>query len=195
MGNLALKIFTENIKGNSMTMHEESSIFLVKRNSGSISGWKRVIAAIVFNQTGHELRMRQDWEDEKNSVTNFPKYKTFFILKKGEEESPRGQSGEPVKDDCKVQSNDGSNSVLFLQGARRGSESVAECRKSRWRRKSKGGKETTDGKSSEAQIPGEGTSQEESKQRRSDYTRAGLPVGMGDSAALDPPGTAQGVQG
>ena len=87
LGNLALKISTKNLEGNSMSMHGETPIYLVKRNSGSLTGWKRVVAAVIFNQTGHELCLRQDWEEEKNGMMDFPNYKTLFILKKGEEES------------------------------------------------------------------------------------------------------------
>ena len=84
LGNLALKIFAEKLDNNSMSIHGEHSIYSVKRNSGPLAGWKRVIAAVIFNQTGHELLLRQDWGEEKNCTMDFPNYKTFFILNKGE---------------------------------------------------------------------------------------------------------------
>ena len=184
MKNLALKIFTGNSDDHSMSGNGENSIYSVERNGGKLTGWKRVVAAVTFNKSGHELRLRQDWNEEKNCMMDFPKYKTFFIQKRQEEESPQGRPGESVKDGCEVQSNDEQSSVHSLvEKTKQSSDSTAKCKTSRRLRKSRGKIEITNGESGKGNSPEKDSSQEESKQQNSDCTKAGLPVGTKDFAA------------
>ena len=108
---MALKIFTLNLGTNSTCMHGGTSIYWAKRNSGSLTGRKRVVAAVIFTHAGHELHLRHDWRDQKIGGTDFPKHRTFFILKGERDDTSPGQPEEQVKDKCEVQSNDGPNSV------------------------------------------------------------------------------------
>ena len=145
------------------------------------------MAAVIFTHTGHELHLQHDWRDESVSSADFPKYKTFFILRKKSEDISPDKPGEQVKDQREVQSNDESNSVHSLEEARRDSERTAERRTSRWLRKSRDGKDGTKDKLGEVQIAGKSTSKEESRQRNSSGAKAGLLVGTDEGAAIDTP--------
>ena len=50
---------------------------------------ERVVAAVIFTHAGHELHLRHDWRDKKIGGTDFPTYKTFFILKRDKDDNSR----------------------------------------------------------------------------------------------------------
>ena len=83
-----------------------------KKNTQSIVDWRRIVAAVVFNQNGHELLGQQDWGEEKNCMSDFPRYRTFFILRKEKEGNSQGQPDESTKAACKARSNDRHSSAL-----------------------------------------------------------------------------------
>ena len=57
----ALDIFIKKMDELSGSDQCKESMYLIKRNSGSFSGWKRVVAAIVFDHSGHALLLQQEW--------------------------------------------------------------------------------------------------------------------------------------
>ena len=120
-------------EGNPVQVHEKFVTYTVlqngRRNNQSIVDWKRIVAAVIFNQNGHELLGRQDWGEEKNCMSDFPRYRTFFVLRKEKEGNSQGQPDESMKAACKARSNDRHSSALSnIGGATQGLDRKAECK-------------------------------------------------------------------
>ena len=145
LGTLALEIFTENPGDSPIPMTGVNTAYSVKMNKGQFNGWKRVVAAVVFNQPGHKLLLRQNWGEETTCREDFPTYKTFFIMKEQGEESSQGRPRKPTKGDRAVQSNDEHSRVSPIkEQTKQCSESTTNGKPSKRQWKSRGKKGTAD---------------------------------------------------
>ena len=186
-GKLALEIYTQKVGETPIPTTGVNSAVSVNMNKGQFYGWKRVVAAVVFNQPGHELLLRQDWGEERTCREDFPKGKTFFIMREQDEGSAHGRPKKPTKGECTVQSNDEHNEVSPVkEETKHCSESTTKGNSPKLLETSRGKKGTAMSGPDQENSAANYSSQRESKQQIPDSTEAELPVGTQDLAATDP---------